>query len=162
MKLPMNFVRNRRKLQVTEEEKRFIHNAFNLFDSDSDGYLDYYELKSALRGLGCPVKKAEVLRILQTYDKPDGKRIEFDDFYCVAVDKLMKRDPLTDFKYAFKLFVHGKSDEITYHDLRKVAHMIGADITEEEIKGMIDEFDTDGDGKINEAEFLAIMLSSDD
>ncbi|KAK2141635.1 hypothetical protein NP493_5165g00012 [Ridgeia piscesae] len=30
-------------------------------------------------------------------------------------------------------------------------------MTDEELKGMIDEFDLDGDGEINEEEFIAIM-----
>ncbi len=39
----------------------------------------------------------------------------------------------------------------------QVAKEIGENMTDEELKEMIDEADLDGDGEVNEAEFLRIM-----
>ncbi len=36
---------------------------------------------------------------------------------------------------------------------------LGEDLTEEELQAMIDEFDQDHDGEINEEEFVAIMTA---
>lgn len=47
---------------------------------------------------------------------------------------------------------------ITLENLKKVAKEVGeSQITEEELKDMIDEGDLDGDGKINLEEFTKIM-----
>ena len=39
----------------------------------------------------------------------------------------------------------------------KVAKEIGENMSDEELQEMIDEADLDGDGEVNEAEFLRIM-----
>ena len=43
--------------ELTPEEDRELQEAFNLFDSDSSGTIDYRELKVAMRALGFAVKK---------------------------------------------------------------------------------------------------------
>jgi len=42
-------------------------------------------------------------------------------------------------------------------NLRRVARELGENLSDEELQAMIDEFDKDGDGAINESEFLGIM-----
>jgi centrin-3 len=47
------------------DQQQEIREAFELFDMDKDGRIDYHELKVALRALGFDLKKAEVLKILR-------------------------------------------------------------------------------------------------
>lgn len=54
---------------LTEEQRNEVNEAFDLFDSDKDGFIDYHELKVALRALGFDLKKQEVLRILREHDR---------------------------------------------------------------------------------------------
>ena len=42
---------------MTEEQKQEIREAFDLFDTDKSGSIDYHELKVAIRALGFDVKK---------------------------------------------------------------------------------------------------------
>ncbi|XP_071450835.1 centrin-3-like [Hetaerina americana] len=152
----------RRRLNVISEEcKKNIHEAFRIFDGDEDGFIDYYELKAAIRALGFPIKKEAVKKILKTYDKPNGRKIGYSDFYDVLADMTIKRDPEDEMKYAYSLFLDDNSDGIGFLQLKKAAQSVNENLTEEEIQGMIMEFDHDGDGKINEQEFLAIMLDAD-
>nr|CAD7440668.1 unnamed protein product [Timema bartmani] len=158
----MNNPVRRRMLELSKDDILNIQETFKFFDVDKKGYLDYYELKAALRALGSQVKKAEVLRIIGAYDKQrEGyqKRICYEDFYYVAADKMVRQDPMEQMKYAFKLFVGDRSNKgITYKDLKRVVDMIGEDVDDQDILGMIDTFDNDGDGQISEQEFLEIML----
>ena len=39
-------------LELTDEQKQEIKEAFELFDMDKDGYVDYHELKVVMRALG--------------------------------------------------------------------------------------------------------------
>ena len=49
------------------------------------------------------------------------------------------------------------SGKISFKNLKRVAKELGERMTDEELQEMIDEADRDGDGEINEEEFLRIM-----
>lgn len=70
--------------ELTDEQKQEIKEAFELFDTDKDGSLDYHELKVAMRALGFDMKKAEVLKILRDHDKSGHGLMEFEDFAKIS------------------------------------------------------------------------------
>lgn len=47
--------------------------------------------------------------------------------------------------------------KISFKNLKRVAKELGERMTDEELQEMIDEADRDGDGEVNEEEFLRIM-----
>ena len=53
---------------LTEEQKSELKEAFDLFDTERTGQIDYHELKVAMRSLGFEVKKTEVLKIMEEHD----------------------------------------------------------------------------------------------
>ena len=58
--------------QISEEQKQEIKEAFDLFDSEKAGKIDYHELKVAMRALGFEdTKKAEVLQLMREYDRAE-------------------------------------------------------------------------------------------
>ena len=57
----------------------------------------------------------------------------------------------------FKLFDDDETGRISFRNLKRVARELGENMTDEELQEMIDEADRDGDGEINEEEFLRIM-----
>ncbi|KAG6898775.1 Centrin-3, partial [Termitomyces sp. T159_Od127] len=66
--------------ELSEEQKQEIKEAFELFDTDKDGCVDYHELKVAMRALGFDLKKAEVLKLLRDHDKTNRGLMDFEDF----------------------------------------------------------------------------------
>jgi len=58
---------------------------------------------------------------------------------------------------AFKLFDDDGSGKITFRKLKRVAKDLGEELTDQELQDMIDEADRDGDGEVNEEEFLRMM-----
>ncbi|TFK18697.1 centrin 3 [Coprinopsis marcescibilis] len=149
--------RRTHKTELTDEQKQEIKEAFELFDTDKDGAIDYHELKVAMRALGFDMKKAEVLKILRDHDKTGQNLMDFEDFAKVMSDKIQARDPIEEMRRAFHLFDDDGTGKISLRNLRRVAKEIGDRLEDDELQAMIDEFDLDGDGEINEQEFLAIM-----
>ncbi|KLO20171.1 EF-hand [Schizopora paradoxa] len=143
--------------ELTDEQKQEIKEAFDLFDTDKDRHLDYHELKVAMRALGFDYKKAEVLKILRDHDTSGRGLIEFDDFAKIMTDRILQRDPLDEIRRAYALFCGGEGGKIDVRRLKLVAKDLGDNIDEEELHAMIEEFDLDQDGLINEQEFIAIM-----
>ncbi|XP_023698682.1 centrin-3 isoform X4 [Paramormyrops kingsleyae] len=149
--------KRKKRRELTEEQKQEIKEAFELFDTDKDKEIDYHELKVAMRALGFDVKKSDVLKILKDYDREGSGKITFDDFNEVVAEKMLERDPQEEILKAFKLFDDDDSGKISLRNLRRVARELGENISDEELRAMIDEFDTDGDGEINQEEFISIM-----
>ncbi|PFH49063.1 hypothetical protein AMATHDRAFT_64003 [Amanita thiersii Skay4041] len=147
------------RMEMTEEQQAEAHEAFDLFDADKDGQIDFHEFKVALRALGFDLKKAEILKLLKDHDKPPHSRLSFDDFAGIVVEQMAQRDPDDEIRRAFRLFADPQSGKINVRDLKRVAKEIGETLEEDELQAMIDEFDLDGDHAINEQEFFAIMKS---
>lgn len=70
--------------ELSDEQKQEVKEAFELFDTDKDGCIDYHELKVAMRALGFDLKKAEVLKILRDHDKTGHGLMDFEDFAKVS------------------------------------------------------------------------------
>jgi Ca2+-binding EF-hand superfamily protein len=94
-KSPMLGARARRRprVELTEEQKQEIREAFDLFDTDKSGSIDYHELKVAIRALGFDIKKEEVRRIMAEVDREGTGTIEFPEFLSIMTEKISSRDP---------------------------------------------------------------------
>lgn len=75
-------------------------------------------------------------------------------------ERVLNRDPLDEIRRAFALFDDDNTGKISLRNLRRVAKELGENLTDEELRAMIDEFDLDNDGEINEEEFIAICTDN--
>ncbi|KAJ6457308.1 Ca2+-binding EF-hand superfamily protein [Mycena sanguinolenta] len=131
--------------ELTDEQKQEIKEAFELFDADSDGAVDYYELKVAMRALSFEMK-VEVLKILRDHDNSGRGLMNFDDFAKIMSERILARDPMDEIRRVFQLFDDNNTGKISLRNLRRVAKEM-------------EEFDLDQDGEINEEEFIAITIN---
>lgn len=68
-------------------------------------------------------------------------------FLFLVTDWILDRDPHEEILKAFKLFDDDDSGKISLRNLRRVARELGENMTDEELRAMIEEFDKDGDGE---------------
>ncbi|KAJ1515731.1 hypothetical protein HMI56_001706 [Coelomomyces lativittatus] len=145
------------RAELTSEQKQEIREAFDLFDTDGSGSIDSKELKVAMRALGFEPKKDEIKKMIQEIDKNGTGSIDFNEFLDLMASKMAERDSREEILKAFKLFDDDNTGKISFKNLKRVAKELGEHLTDEELQEMIDEADRDGDGEINEDEFLRIM-----
>ncbi|KAK7723650.1 Calcium-binding component of the spindle pole body (SPB) half-bridge [Botryosphaeria dothidea] len=171
---------------LSDEQREEINEAFQLFDLDKDGHIDYHELKVAMKALGFDLNKQEILNILRTngvpantlkskapapattaaqqqqqnpsFTGPNRLLLPLQTFQAIMAHRILTRDPREEIFRAFDLFDEGGKGKITLQDLRRVARELGEGLQEEELAAMIEEFDLDGDGAIGKDEFVGICL----
>ncbi|EME45080.1 hypothetical protein DOTSEDRAFT_170249 [Dothistroma septosporum NZE10] len=167
---------------LSEEQREEVNEAFSLFDLDKDSYIDYHELKVALKALGFEVSKSDLLGLLQqygvpassisptaskvpvpqqpTFSGPSRLLLSHATFVTIAAQKIQERDPKEEIYRAFELFDQDNKGRIELQDLRRVAQELGEGLQEEELQAMIEEFDVRGEGGITREEFLGICLGN--
>ncbi|CAH1985623.1 unnamed protein product [Acanthoscelides obtectus] len=145
------------KFELSEDQKNDIREAFDLFDSEGTGKIDSKDLKVAIRALGFEPKKEEIKKMIADIDKDGTGQISFDDFLQLMSMKMAEKDSKEEILKAFRLFDDDETGKITFKNLKRVAKELGENLTDEELQEMIDEADRDGDGEINQEDFLRIM-----
>jgi len=144
-------------VKLTEEQRQEIREAFDLFDTDGSGTIDAKELKVAMRALGFEPKKEEIKKMISDIDKDGSGTIDFNEFLEMMTAKMGEKDSKEEILKAFRLFDDDETGKISFKNLKRVAKELGENMTDEELQEMIDEADRDGDGEINEEEFMRIM-----
>merc|ERR1712019_300400 len=147
-------------VELTEEQKNEIREAFDLFDTDGTGRIDVKELKVTMRALGFEPKKEDIKKALADLGKDGNSTIDFNDFYQIMEIKMGDRDSKAEMEKAFRLFDDDNTGKISFKNLKRVCQEIDQPINDEELQEMIDEADRDGDGQVNLNEFLRIMKKS--
>ena len=112
--------KNAARKALTEEQKTELKEAFDLFDSEQTGQIDYHELKVAMRSLGFDVKKAEVLQLMDEHDTARRGTIGYDEFLEIMAVKIAQRSPEEELAKAFELFDMDASGRISLRDMRTI------------------------------------------
>jgi len=147
---------------LTEDEVMEIKEAFDLFDGDKSGEIDVEELKQALKNLGIDAKNQTLNNMMQDLDGDGNDKIDFDEFINMMTAKMSDRDTREDLKKVYTLFLGedaGAAPEkkITITHLRRVAKELNENMTEEELKEMIQRADLNQDSSVDFEEFYQIM-----
>ncbi|XP_027333016.1 calcium-dependent protein kinase 29-like isoform X2 [Abrus precatorius] len=140
---------------LSEEEIKGLRQMFNNMDTDRSGTITYEELKSGLTKLGSKLSEFEIRQLMDAADVDKSGTIDYQEFITATINrhKLEKEEHL--FK-AFQYFDKDNSGYITRDELRQALteYQMADEATIDEV---INDVDTDNDGKINYEEFVAMM-----
>mmetsp|Transcript_59754 Transcript_59754/g.187515 ORF Transcript_59754/g.187515 Transcript_59754/m.187515 type:complete len:253 (-) Transcript_59754:67-825(-) len=142
------------------EAEQEIEDAFCTLDVDGTGEIGYRELKAAMRALGFPVKKDEVLADMREHNCLESGRVGFRSFSKILMERFEQQDPLDAMLKSFRLFDEEGRGCITLRDLRRVSQELGEGLSDGELRSMVEQFDRNHDGEIDEEEFVRVMAAT--
>ena len=149
---------------VDSEQMEELKEAFQLFDTNHSGSIDSREFKAAMRALGFPIKKVDVIRYFKEVPKDISEALNFDEFCRIVGGMLPKRDSKEEVYKVFQLFDEDHTGKISFKNLKKIAAEVGENLSDEELKDMIEEADrsTYKEGLIDFDDFYKIMKKNCD
>ena len=112
------------KKDLTEDQKVEVQEAFVLFDTDKDVFINYHEFKVAMRALGFDKSKADVQALMQEYSESSPsspETISLDTFFQIMKKLILAQDPTEEVLKAFKLFDSDETGKISFKNLRQVS-----------------------------------------
>ena len=144
---------------VDSEQMEELKEAFQLFDTNHSGTIDSREFKAAMRALGFPIKKIDVIRYFKEIPKDISEALTFEEFLRIVAPIMPKRDSKEEIFKVFQLFDEDKSGKISFKNLKKIAAETGENLSDEEIKEMINEADRSAhsEGLIDFEDFYRVM-----
>merc|ERR1711990_876567 len=145
---------------LTDEQKAELREAFDLFDTDGSGAVDFSELHTAMKALGFEPKKEEINKMVKEMDKDGDATVDFEEFCIMMAEKMNQKDGKEEMLKGFKLFDDDSTGKISFKNFKRVAKELGESLSDAELTEIIGEADTDGDGEISESEFLAVMVKT--
>jgi Ca2+-binding protein (EF-Hand superfamily) len=131
--------------------------AFRLFDIQDTGDITLAELKQVLNNLGIQASDDDISRRLAEVDVRNNGVINFDEFVKFVASDNYTFTPAEEMRQMFKIFDPNQKGYVTRDELREVLRKLGLPFTDQQIDGMLDYADVEGDGKINYHEFIQML-----
>ena len=144
---------------LTEQEICELHEAFNIFDVESDGSIDSKQLIILMNSLKQYPSKKELDKILDEFNIDKNGLIYFNQFLKIMAKRLkdIKEDEDRHLKNLFSSLDRNNNGLISIHEIRYIVTHSSENISEKDIETIMKEADTDGDGLISFEEFMTIM-----
>ncbi len=145
---------------LSNDEVDEIKQAFDLFDTNGNGRIDPKELKAAMQSLGFDNKNPTIFQLIAELDTNENAKnggIEFDQFVDAINNKLGDKETRDGIRRIFDLFIDDpNSDTITLSSLRRISRELGEQMSQEELKDMLERASSNGT-ELTFEEFYDIM-----
>ncbi|TYH71691.1 hypothetical protein ES332_D05G201800v1 [Gossypium tomentosum] len=139
----------------SEEEKKGLQQMFNNIDTDGSGTITLEELRDGLARLGSKLTEPEIKQLMDAADVDKSGTIDYIEFVTATMHR-HRLDREDNIRKAFNFFDKDSNGFITRDELRQAMTQYGMG-DEATIDEVIEDVDTDKDGRINYEEFVAMM-----
>merc|ERR1719377_474559 len=113
-----------------------------------------------MKALGFEPKKEEIAKMVREMDKDGDATVDFEEFCIMMAEKMNQKDGKDEMLKGFKMFDDDNTGKISMKNFKRVAKELGETLSDAELEAILSEADKDGDGEINESEFLAVMVKT--
>ncbi|CAN1294034.1 Calcium-dependent protein kinase 11 [Linum perenne] len=142
--------------RMSEEEIGGLKELFKMIDTDNSGTITLEELKSGLHRVGSDLMESEIKVLMDAADIDNSGTLDYGEFLAATLH-LNKMEREENLAAAFAYFDKDGSGYITLDELQQACKEFGV---QDPLEEMIKEIDQDNDGRIDYAEFTAMMLKS--
>ncbi|CAN0923194.1 Calcium-dependent protein kinase 14 [Linum grandiflorum] len=147
--------------RLSVEEAASIKEAFQLIDARNNRKVNIDDLRIGLQKLGHQVTEADIHNLMEAGDVDGDGYLDYGEFVTISVH-LRKIGNDDHIRTAFEFFDQNKTGHIEIEELRDaLANDVDAQ-GEEIISAIVQDVDTDKDGKISYEEFAAMMKAGTD
>ncbi|KAL3534299.1 hypothetical protein ACH5RR_002760 [Cinchona calisaya] len=149
---------------LSVEEVAGIKERFKVMDTGNKGKIDINELRVGLTKLGHQVPEVDLQILMEVGDVDKDGYLDYGEFVAISVHLKKMGNDDDHLKKAFDYFDRNQSGYIEIDELRvALADADGVDANSEEvIKAIIQDVDTDKDGRISYEEFATMMKAGTD
>ncbi|KAL1542871.1 Calcium-dependent protein kinase 29 [Salvia divinorum] len=140
---------------MSEEDIKGMTQMFNNIDTDQSGTITYDELRTGLTKLGSRLNEAEIRQLMEAADVDKSGTIDYVEFITATMHR-HRLDKEENLYKAFQYFDKDNNGFITRDELRHAMTQYGMG-DEATIDEVLDDADTDKEGRISYDEFVAMM-----
>lgn len=146
---------------LSVEEVAGIKEGFEVMDTERKGKINIDELRVGLHKLGHQIPDGDVQILMEAGDVDKDGFLDYGEFVAISIH-LRKISHDEHLQRAFQFFDKNESGFIELEELRNaLADEVDAN-SEEVIKAIMHDVDTDKDGRISYEEFAAMMKAGTD
>ena len=142
---------------LAPEQMEEIKEAFDLFDVDHSGSIDYKELKAAMKALGVKVDKDELRKMITDVDTDGSGSVELPEFIEMMTAKMSDSDSKEEVEKVFKMFDTEGKGKIVFIDFKKICKELGESMSEDQMHSMFDHADNGSKGYVSFDDFHKLM-----
>ncbi|ETO16277.1 hypothetical protein RFI_21077, partial [Reticulomyxa filosa] len=141
----------RRKSQLDKEEIRQLKEAFAFFDHNGDGAISTQEIGQVMKALGLEITDEELKDIMHDLDENGDGHMDFDEFVVMMDRRMSVGSQMDEIKSTFGFFDKKGDGKIDFEELKEALSSL-------DVRDLIKEADLNGDGCIDFAEFVQMMM----
>ena len=149
---------------LLDEELEEIRNAFKKYDINKTGKIDVKRFLKEMISIGLEIRAPIIYKIFKDLDNEETEKkggISLDEILNIMNNKLGDLKSEDRMKNVFEL-LKGNSEEkyLSLDKMKELANSFGMDVTNEEIKDMLERASNNGEGLTFE-EFCKIMKENE-
>ncbi|GAB2267006.1 Calcium-dependent protein kinase 14 [Dionaea muscipula] len=146
---------------LSAEEAAGIKERFEMMDTGKRGKINMDDLRSGLLKLGIKALQSDVQTVMEAGDVDGDGYLDYTEFTAVSIHiRKLEND-----EHIYKAFVFFDKNKSGYIEIEELRDALADDVdenSEEVINAIIQDVDTDKDGKISYEEFAAMMKAGTD
>ncbi|GFQ03923.1 calcium-dependent protein kinase 10 [Phtheirospermum japonicum] len=156
-----------RQMLEPDPEKRFTaqqvlgKDMFTLMDTDDDEKITYEELKAGLKKVGSQLAEPEIKLLMDVADVDGNGVLDYGEFVAVTIH-LQRMENNEHIRKAFLFFDKDESGYIELDELQEALVDESGETDLDALNNIMQEVDTNKDGKISYDEFVAMMKTGTD
>ena len=125
---------------LSRKELGAVKKMFRLFQ-DRDGTIDPHDVITSMQTLRLNEKSPVIYELFEEFDTPENSknRLDYEEFVDLLSQKLSDKDSQKSIERFYEAFLtNTNKDTIDFDVLKKVAQDVGDDITDEQIRKLLE------------------------